>query len=101
MRRPPQRGTRIEQFQAEALNMLVPPHILGRTVAALTAPLQVPDQTAAYEPVNLPPGGTRIPVTEVVGPPSQLPIQAGDQVRDRSVALIDGGQLSQPLPLPC
>src|SRR6266581_4382802 len=80
--------------------MLIPAHTVRWTIRPLTAPLQVPDQTAAYEPVDLPPGPARIPITEVVGPAFQMPIQPRHQLRQRSVTLTHIGQRPQLLPLP-
>src|SRR2546430_7052858 len=77
MRRPPPRTVElVQQYQTERLEMLIPAHGLRRTVRPLTPPLQMPDQTAAHEPVNLPPGTTRISIAEVVRPSPQVPIQA-------------------------
>jgi hypothetical protein len=42
----------VEQHQPKTLEMLIPTHALRRSIRPLTAPLQVPDQTASDEPVS-------------------------------------------------
>jgi hypothetical protein len=90
----------VEQHQSETLEVFVPAHAFWRTIRPLTAPLQVPDQTVAYEPVDLPPGPARITVAEVIRPASQVPIQPGRQLRQRGVTLTRMGHRPQLLPLP-
>ena len=90
----------VQQHKPKFLDVLIPPDVRRRTIRPLTAPLQVPNQAAANEPVDLPPGPTRIAVAEVVRPSFQVPVESRNQFRQRGVALMNISHLAQLLPLP-
>src|ERR1041384_8884814 len=65
----------------------VPARRLRRAVRPLAAPLQMLDQASCQVPIKLAKHAGGIPETEVVRPPSQVPIQLLHQPRDRLKAL--------------
>src|ERR1043166_902166 len=80
--------------------VLVPACRFRRAVRPLAAPLQMLDQASCQVPIKLAKHAGGIPETEVVRPPSQVPIQLLHQPRDRLKALTRTRHLMQLLPLP-
>src|ERR1044071_2256706 len=78
----------------------VPARRLRRAVRPLAAPLQMLDQASCQVPIKLAKHAGGIPETEVVRPPSQVPIQLLHQPRDRLKALTRTRHLMQLLPFP-
>src|ERR1043166_8315525 len=78
----------------------VPARRLRRAERPLAAPLQMRDQASCQVPIKLAKHAGGIPETEVVRPPSQVPIQLLHQPRDRLKALTRTRHLMQLLPFP-
>src|ERR1039458_1392683 len=99
----PRLGRASQTHQPQPLQMRVPRFSFRRSIGPLTAPLEMPDQTAAYEPVDFPVHALGIPKGKIVRPPFQMPIQLSNQFRDRLKALMTVRHLVQlfPFPLDC
>jgi hypothetical protein len=83
--------------QPQPLEMRIPGLAFSRMIGSLTAPLQVPDETAAHVPVDLPVHASGIPKGKVVRPAFPVPIQLSNQDRDRLEALMTVSHLVQLL----
>src|ERR1039457_4575970 len=81
-------GRARQTHQPQPLQMRVPRSSFRRSIGPLTAPLEMPDQTAAYEPVDFPVHALGISKGKIVRPPFQMPIQLSNQFRDRLKALM-------------
>src|SRR6516225_6850433 len=80
--------------------MLKPLFSLRTMVWPLAAPLRVLDQTVPNVAFDLTVGTRGIPEGKVVHPSFQVPIQLSNQDRDRLMALMTVGHLTQLLPFP-
>src|ERR1700686_3343857 len=86
--------------QSNPLKIPVPRHSFRRAKWPLTAPLQMPDETATHEPVDIPVNGHGVSEREVVSPSLQMSIQLLNQRGDRLETLMTVRHFVQLVPFP-
>src|SRR5450432_657971 len=91
-------GRTRQTHQTQPFEMRIPRLSVRRAIGSLTASLEMPDQAAAYEPVDFPVHARGISKGKVVRPSFQVPIQLSNQFRDRLKALTAVRHLMQFLP---
>src|SRR5271167_352514 len=95
------RSRQARQFhQSQLLEEIEPPDSFRRPEWSLTAPLQMPDEALADEPIDLPVNVPAVSEGKVVHPPFQVSVQLIDQHRDWLETLMTVGHFVQLIPFP-